>query len=106
MSAVNPTVTVSAPIGQAIGTQTAWKARIAIASGNGSITRVIVMAEFPNFDETVYRNGSFTAAYNGASSYVNNGNGTIDLAIIRNGGWPASPNIYVHANTDQGGMTQ
>lgn len=102
---VAPTLTVLAPLGGTIGTQTPWKGRLFLHPNSGNITRIIIDVAYPSgVYETVYVN-ALTPDYNGASSVILTAPGTYEMSILRNGGWPASPRIFVHANTDRGGMT-
>lgn len=108
MSAVNPAISNVSPAGAAIGTQTPWQCALTLDPANGKISRIIVLVEFPQTGviEAVYFNGGFNAAYTGASFIEESLPGTFSISVIRNGGWPSSPNVFVHANSDAGGMTE
>lgn len=73
--------------------------------------RVIIWVMYPELNgatEVVYDGTGFTAAFNG------NGQTTDTLqtgnllrrkfTVLPNGGWPAAPKLFVHANTDKGGQ--
>ena len=103
---IPPALTVLAPVGSAIGTQTLWKAQLVLSPNDGAISRIIVSVSFPSgAHEVVFINDAFTPDYTGKSTIVQTSPGTFVITLLRNGGWPGSPRVYLHANTDRGGMT-
>lgn len=100
---VDPTIVVTSPV---TGSQTPWQAQLILAASDGVITRIIIEALFPSgVFEAAYINGAPTADYNGQTTVVESPAGVFTINLIRNGGWPSSPRIFLHANTDRGGMT-
>lgn len=103
--------------GGAIGVNAVWSARItlpsAVLSGDGGfdqIARIIIWVQYQNLTSTELvfaglTQAGFTPDFNGASSITKVSPGVYDVSIIRNGGWPAAPRIYVHANSTVGGQT-
>jgi len=79
--------------------------------GPAGLGRVIVWVTYPALNgqtEVAYDSAAFTAAFNGASRFVDTpSSGALTsrkFSILRNGGWPSSPIISVHANTNLGGL--
>lgn len=106
-SPVDPTIMNVVPVGSGIGTQTPWQAQLNLDPLNGTIERIIILATYPSgVSEVVYLNGAFTPDYSGASVLFEFHPGLFVITLIRNGGWPSSPRIFLHANTDRGGMTE
>lgn len=104
---INPMITNVAPVGENIGTQQKWSAKLSLATSSGAIIRIIINVEYPSgTSEEAFMDGAFTPDYSGASTIVQSSPGVFDIVMIRNGGWPSSPRIRLHANTDRGGMTQ
>lgn len=102
--AVDPTIIVTSPV---TGAQTPWQAQLILAPTDGLIIRTIIEALFPSgVFETAYINGAPTSDYNGLTTVVETSPGVFTINLIRNGGWPSSPRIFLHANTDRGGMTE
>jgi hypothetical protein len=73
--------------------------------------RVIVWVLYPGLDgqtEVVYDGEKFTAAFDGQGKTEDTMSGPNLLrrrfTVVRNGGWPASPRLFIHANTDKGGL--
>lgn len=117
-TAVAPTIgSVSPAAGSVIGTQAAWYGRITLstaviagAGGLDQIGRIIVWVGYQNLNTMELAlagltNGDFAPDFSGASSITLVSPGVYDLRIMRNGGWPAAPRIFVHANTTAGGQT-
>lgn len=107
LTAVNPTISNVMPVGGNIGTQQKYGARLTLGTANGVITRIIINVEYPTgTSEEAFIDGVFTPDYSGMSTIAQSSPGVFDITMIRNGGWPSSPRIRLHANTDRGGMTQ
>lgn len=73
--------------------------------------RVIIWAMYPSLNgstEVVYDGQDFTAAFDGNGQTVDTlQTGNLlrrKFTVLRNGGWPAAPKLFVHANTDKGGQ--
>lgn len=67
--------------------------------------RIVVWVMYPELNgqaEVAYADG-ITASFSGSSKTVDVGLKRT-FTILRNGGWPARPVLFVHANTDQGGV--
>lgn len=92
--------------GPSIGTQTLWHLEFLLLPVNGAITRMILWVEFTGGGtEVIWDGDKFTAEYTGRSVKADLGSGRLSFDVIRNGGWPKSPRVFAHANTDRGGMT-
>lgn len=75
------------------------------------LSRAIVWVIYPDLNgqtEVVYDGTGFTSAFDGSGRTVDTL--TVDnkflkrkFTVLRNGGWPSHPRIFVHANTDLGG---
>lgn len=106
-TATDPTISNVLPAGGNIGAQAKWSARLSLPTSKGAITRIIINVEYPTgTSEEALMDGAFTPDYNGQSTIVQSSPGVFDISMIRNGGWPSSPRIRLHANTDRGGMTE
>ena len=73
--------------------------------------RVIIWVLYPSLNgntEVVYDGSKFTSAFDGNGSTVDTlQSGNLlrrKFTVLRNGGWPAAPTLYVHANTNKGGQ--
>lgn len=100
---VKPTVTTSPATPARL---TATEPVVVSVRGQGSeIERIIVYASFASLSvvEVIFQGSAFTPNYNGQSSVTAVADG-YDLTIRRNNGWPDSPEIFTHANTDKGGV--
>lgn len=100
---VNPTIqNVTAPA----NTGDKAHAEIALDPANGAISRVILWAFYPALgsSETIFDGDAFTPNYNGASVKTES-DGLVSFDVIHNAGWPSSPRLFIHANTNKGGMT-
>lgn len=108
LPAVDPVLTVLGPIGGQIGTQTPWQARLTLLPTDGTIARIIIDVAYPNgvFESAYLDTGKPNPDYSGKSSVVQTSPGVYDISIIRNGGWPSSPRVFLHAHTNRGGMTR
>lgn len=68
--------------------------------------RFVVWVKYPDLDnktEIVYDGSAFSATFDDASTYTAITNG-FRFVVYRNGGWISKPTIFVHANTDLGGV--
>lgn len=100
---VNPTIqNVTAPA----NTGDPVHAEIALDPASGTISRVILWAFYPALgsSETIFDGDAFTPNYNGASVKTEE-DGLVSFDVIHNAGWPSSPRLFIHANTNKGGMT-
>lgn len=99
---VRPTVTVTQ---QPTSSSVAWKATLNLTFG--ALSRMVVFVTYPDLGSSIvaFDGSSFTPDFNGASALVSNDiTGTYQITIIPNGGWVASPTIYVHTVSDTGGV--
>lgn len=98
-----PTVTLS-PAAPA-NTVTNQAFTIQVRGQGNVIDRLIVFVSFETLgvEEVIFRGNKFTPAYNGQSTIAEVTDG-YDLTVRRNTGWPDSPKLFVHANTDKGGI--
>lgn len=104
---IDPALIVAAPLGGSTGTQQTWQARLVLGPNDGTITRIIIGVSFPSgVYEIAYINGAPTPDYSGKTTVAETSPGDFAITLIRNGGWPSSPRVFVHADTDRGGMTR
>lgn len=104
--AVNPVIDNLSPIGPSVGTQAPVHIEFSLSPASGVILRFIVWVEFAGGGtEMIWDGDRFTADYTGRSVKADLGGGVMSFDVIRNGGWPRSPRVFAHANTDRGGMT-
>lgn len=105
---VNPTVE-NVTQGPPIRTNQFWECDLVLAPEDGVINRIIVWVGYGDLNavETAYDGASFTPDYNGLSTLepLGGGNG-FHVKLLRNGGWIGSPRVFVHANSDLGGVNQ
>lgn len=81
---------------------------VQLAAGTDSIARQILWVRYDSLQHTemVYDGDQFGPEFDGASKVQALAAGkTYLFTLIRNGGWPAAPRVFVHANTALGGMT-
>lgn len=110
---VNPTIQVVSPApGGSIDIQAPWVVDLVLVPSDGSITRIQVTVAYANLNthETAYQGDAldpagFTPDFGGASKLTVIDATRVRLSIIRNGGWPAAPRIFVSATTNRGGLT-
>lgn len=75
--------------------------------GPSGLGRVIIWVEYPSLNgltEVVYNGERFTSAFDSNSLTAEISASIRKFTVKRNGGWPSRPTIYVHANTDDGGL--
>lgn len=103
---VNPVIENVSPNGSSAGTQSMIHLEFSLLPINGVMLRFIVWVEFAGGGtEMIWDGDKFTADYTGLSVKADLGGGRMSFSVIRNGGWPRSPRVFAHANTDRGGMT-
>lgn len=73
---------------------------------DGTINRIIVFCVYTSgVSEVIYDGTNFTPDFNAESVLTEVSSGRYRITAMRNGGWPQEPRVFVHANTDRGGMT-
>lgn len=68
--------------------------------------RFVVWAKYPDLDnktEIIYDGSAFSSTFDDASTYTAITNG-FRFVVYRNGGWISKPSIFVHANSNLGGV--
>lgn len=80
----------------------------AVLTGAGRIIIWVVYLDLNGQSEVVFDSDNFSAAFSGASSYLDTFSMLVfqkrTFKILRTGGWPSRPKLYVHANSDLGGI--
>lgn len=80
----------------------------AILTGAGRIIIWVVYLDLNGQSEVVFDSDNFSAAFSGASSYTDTFSLLVfqkrTFKILRTGGWPSRPKLYVHANSNLGGI--
>lgn len=104
LSGLTPAESTSLTVNQAVQFDVTVTPPGSMAEVDGG--RFAVWAQYPNLDaktEVIWDGAAFTSTFDDASTRTAITNG-YRFVIYRNGGWPSAPTIFVHANSDLGGV--